>query len=312
MALSLDDYENACGFMDAGAKWTDKVARFALPILLWAGKNGMPITYTQLAEEIALRHNEPIIPRKQLYGKPAGKIGDALIGLSDEWGQSLPPVNAILVRQSTGLPGYGANPYIVRHLNERTKKRLTESDLKELANKAMHEVWDFAEWDKVARYFGIRKLESVSVLLSNKQDEEPIQLPKIQPQQGGYTESQQHKNLKKWAAENPKFFIEFGKFKIGRNEELLMSGDLLDAHLENNETKLAVEVKASNAPDGELFRGVFQCVKYRATLRAMQFAVGDLPNAQATLLITRKPPNEVSRLAKKLRVKILLAPKGAE
>ena len=87
MALKLDDYENACEFMDAGEKWVDKVARFALPILLWAGKNGKPITYTQLAEEIALRHREPIVPRKQLYGKPAGKIGDALIGLSDEWGK---------------------------------------------------------------------------------------------------------------------------------------------------------------------------------------------------------------------------------
>ena len=36
-----------------GEKWTDKMARDALPILLWAAQNNRTITYKQLAEELA-------------------------------------------------------------------------------------------------------------------------------------------------------------------------------------------------------------------------------------------------------------------
>lgn len=65
-------------------------------------------------------------------------------------------------------------------------------------------------------------------------------------------------------------------------------------------------------PASEIFRGIFQCVKYRATLRAMQLAAGEATNAQAVLLTTAKIPQEAVRLAKRVRVVILTAPVAAE
>lgn len=298
--------------LESGTEWTSQMARLSLPILLWVAKKGWKITYKQLAEELYARHGEEIKRRMTLYGRPAGKIGEVLIMMSEEWGEDVPPLNAIVVNAQTGLPGHGANYFIKRFLNRHAQRRLTDTNRNSLAEEVLESVRDYTEWDKVARYFGIGRLSPVSTLIEKKQDDDPIDLPPIQKQRGGYEESEKHKRLKRWAAQNPKYFSKFGKFAAGNNEYDLRSGDKLDAYLENRDTCLAIEVKASNAPDSEIFRGVFQCIKYRATLRATQLAEGEPTNAQAVLLTTRPVPTEVKRLAKRLRVIILTAPKEAE
>jgi hypothetical protein len=306
------DELDAREFLASGVEWTSHITRLALPILLWVAKKGRSITYKQLAEELHTRHGEEIKRRMTLYGRPAGKIGDALIRLSEEWDRDIPPLNAIVVNAQTHLPGHGANAYIKRFLNRHARRRLTDANRNALAAEAMDSVKDYTEWDAVAKHFGHKKLAPVQVLLETKQDDEPIQLPPLPRQNGCYGESDQHQALKQWVAKNPKFFAEYGQFKPGKNEQELRSGDYLDAYFENSETRLAVEVKASNAPDSEMFRGIFQCIKYRATLRATQLAEGEPPNAQAVLVTTRAVPSEAKRLAKRLRVKMLKAELSAE
>ena len=301
-------------YMDSGDDWTSRIARLTLPILIWVAKQGKTITYKQLASELESRHGEEIKRRMTLYGRPAGKIGYALIQLSDEWDEGVPPINALVVNAQSGLPGKGANDFIVKFLNRKARRRLTDSNRNALAEEAIQSVWDYPDWDRVAKDFGITKkqLLPVQALTTNKQDDEPITMPPIKPMRGGQGESDLHINLKRWAAQNPKHFARFGKFPKGQNEYLLRSGDSLDAYLENDDSCLAIEVKASNVPVSELFRGIFQCVKYRATLRAMQLAAGEPTNAQAVLLTTAKIPDEAARLANRVRVVILTAPRVAE
>lgn len=277
-------------YMDSGEDWTSRMAKLTLPILIWVAKQGKTITYKQLASELQSRHNEEIKRRMTLYGRPAGKIGHALIQLSDEWDEGVPPINGLVVNAQSGLPGKGANDFIVKFLNRQARRRLTVANRNALAEEAIQSVWDYPDWNQVAKYFGITKkqLLPVQALATNKQDDEPITMPPIKPMRGGQGESDQHKQLKRWAAQNPKHFARLGKFPKGQNEYLLRSGDSLDAYLENDDSCLAIEVKASNVPASEIFRGIFQCVKYRATLRAMQLAVGEATNAQAVLLTTRR------------------------
>jgi hypothetical protein len=302
----------ARSYLESGNNWTSQIAPLALPILLWVAKKGLTITYKQLALELRARHKEEIKHRMTVYGWPAGRIGHAINMLSDEWGQDIPPLNAIVVNAQTKLPGHGANSFIKRYLNQHAQRRLTDTNRDALAEEVLESVRDYPDWDRVASYFGINQLKPVSVLIDQKQDDEPIVFPPAAKQRGGYEESKEHKNLKLWAAQHPKFFSVLGKFNIGQNEYDLRSGDRLDAYLANNDTCLAIEVKASNAPESEIFRGIFQCIKYRATLRAMQLAEGEPTNAQAVLLVTRPVPTEAQRLAKRLRVTILAAPKEAE
>lgn len=310
----MNEEMTAREYMDSGDDWTSRIARLSLPILIWVAKQGKTITYKQLATEIESRHGEEIKRRMTLYGRPAGKIGYALIQLSDEWDEGVPPINALVVNAQSGLPGKGANDFIVKFLNRKARRRLSDSNRNALAEEVIQSVWDYPDWDQVAKEFGITKkqLAPVKELLSAKQDDDPIVMPPVKPVRGGQGESDQHINLKRWAAQNPKHFVRFGKFPKGQNEYLLRSGDSLDAYLENGDSCLAIEAKASNVPASEIFRGIFQCVKYRATLRAMQLAAGEATNAQAVLLTTAKIPDEAVRLAKRVRVVILTAPVAAE
>lgn len=308
MSRALD----ARAILSSGPEWTARIAPLALPILLWVARQGQRITYTQLAEELHARHGEEMKFRKTLYGRPVGAVGEALEKLAEEWGEEIPPANVIVVEAVSQLPRTGADAFITRYINHHARRRLTEFNRVALTEEVMQSAWDYPDWDRVARHFGHRMLEPVSVLLDAGRKDAPIALPPMTAPPCGQGESAQHRQLKRWAAAHPAFFARFGKFSKGRNEYLLRSGDSLDAYLDNRDTCLAIEVKASNAPESELFRGIFQCVKYRATLRAMQLAAGEPTNAHAALLITRKPSTEALRLAKRLRVELLVAPLEAE
>jgi hypothetical protein len=121
----------------------------------------------------------------------------------------------------------------------------------------------------------------------------------------GGPESVAHKRLKQWLAKNPVAVNSFGKFKEGEIEFCLASGDRLDVLFTNAKTRVAAEVKTSEASEDELQRGVYQCVKYRATLRAMQLAAAEPPNAQSVLVMYCRPTVIVRRLADRLSVTII-------
>ena len=50
-------------------------------------------------------------------------------------------------------------------------------------------------------------------------------------------------------------------------------------------SQIAVEVKPSTSPDSDVLRGLFQCVKYKATLDAEAAVMGEKPQAKAILVI---------------------------
>lgn len=290
----------ASDMLTSGSLWTDRIAPMALPILLWAATKSRRITYTQLADEIHRRTGEAIKPRKTLYGKPAGKIGHAIERLSAEWSEDIPPINAILVRSDKRhLPGSGANSFISRYLANTAEKTLTEANRDALAEEVIQSVFDYPDWDRVRRYFRLPVLEAVPCL--THPTEKPINLPPPKPAKGG-PEGHLHKLLKTWVASHSQCVSRFGAFPQGDTEVPLSSGDAIDVSFQNDETWLCAEIKDHRAKEGELVRGVFQCVKYRATMRAMQLARGGYTNAQA-ILVTQAPlPSKAQSLAKRLRV----------
>ena len=288
----------AVEYLEAGDAWADRVSRLAFPILLWVAQRCLTLTYKELAQALATEHGEEIKGRMTLYGHPPGKIGFALRRLSDEWGDEIPPLGAVVVNAATRLPGSGADLFLRRYLNQTARKRLTRGNRRECTLEVIEAIHDYPDWKKVAAHFGISKLTPVDGL---EVQEKPIRVPRITTSfRGG--EGDEHRHLKEWVKENPLAISRFGTFQVGRTEEPLASGDQLDVYFHNRELRLGVEVKAFNAPEAELFRGIFQCVKYRATLRAMQLAEGDIPNAQTVLIVQRPLVGDIRRLARRLRV----------
>ena len=185
-----------------------------------------------------------------------------------------------------------------------------EKDRRAYIEAAMKAVFDYGHrWDRVADALGAPALDAASGIIDKG---EPIELPKLSRTYG--VESQAHKALKAWIVDNPGWVSEYGEFKTkhGGNEHCISSGDRLDAYFDNGCLRLAVEVKASNASDDELMRGVYQCIKYRAVLRAEQQALRRVPNGDAVLDSTKAPGKNVRALMKRLLVGFVLAPPEAE
>jgi hypothetical protein len=88
--------------------WTGQTARLALPILIEIAKSGnrQTITYTQLQKVVA-RGGKPNMGTMTKYAFPLGRIATAMERLE------LPPLTAIVVKGSTGLPSSGIDGFSV-------------------------------------------------------------------------------------------------------------------------------------------------------------------------------------------------------
>ena len=114
--LSSDD--KPLEFYNKGKKWSDHIARYALPVLLGRAKAGKRVTYKELAHRIYELYGEPEPTSYRNYGHPPGKIGTTLEILETVWKSHIPPLNTIVVNQTTKLPGNGAYTFIGRDCKE--------------------------------------------------------------------------------------------------------------------------------------------------------------------------------------------------
>lgn len=259
-----------------GTTWTDQRARYAFPILLQLAKTGEKFTYGKLDKEIAQQNNVKITPVVAGYGKVLEIVGQALNELSQEWNEEIPPLTILIVNVDSGMPSPGVDGFLRRYVSKSIEDKLTPHNRTAMIERATEAVHNYARWDEVAAYFDL-------VIPGTISDADPIPLPKPGTPRGG--EGKDHLELKTYVANHPELFRSIGKFDLGSIEFRLDSGDEIDVLFQNDELALAVEVKTSTAPLGELTRGIFQCVKYRAVLRAM-FTIDSKPTHVKVILVT--------------------------
>ncbi len=278
-----------------GQRWSDITARRALPLLLRLAKSGQRSTYGDLNKAIAAHYNVPPLPMVMRYGSVLEKIGSVLNRLSEEWRQEIPPLNILIYNTDTGLPGEGVNDFLKRYIIQDTGEQVTGYNRAAMIDRATDAVYDYAGWDAVADYFGVTIPGSVA-------ESEQILLPEPQPIMGG--ESPAHRMLKEYVANHPELFRRYGQFDQGTVEAKLRSGDEVDVLFHNDDQILAVEVKTADAAPGEITRGLYQCVKYRAVLRAMCDVDGDLKNVRAVLITPQAVLDSHSAAADRLGVNV--------
>lgn len=289
----------------ARSPWRSEVVPLLPSILIQRAKEGRTITYGELSQELQEQFGLAPKARKTLYGPAVGAVGFALQELGKAWGERIPPLNLIVVHARTGLPGDGADE--VAHYFFQDRGRGMAKNREAYLKTATQAVFDYGrKWDRVAKALNAKHLEP----MAPKDAGIAIPLPPVR--RGSQPESKEHKALKAWVVAHPSWFKDFGKFKKGTNEHWLSSGDRIDAFFENGSQYLAVEVKPAHASDAELMRGVYQCVKYRAVLRAERIALRTPPLGDALLVCARLPSKEVNTLLKRLHVEFLLAPAEAE
>lgn len=259
-------------------------ARAALPLFVRQAEAGAPIFYSDLAEELGMPN-----PRNLNY--VLGSIGQSLELLSKTWKSKVPPIQCLVVNKNTGLPGEGIGGFLVKKedfasLPLRQKRAIVEAELQH--------VFSYARWREVLEALELEATTSDFTAFVRKAA-------------GGVSggESEQHKTLKMYVAQNPKVVGLGANSSKGTTEYPLPSGDCLDVSFGGNKVWVAAEVKSSISTEGDIVRGLFQCVKYRAVMEAVLLSKSRPQNARAVLVLGSKLPSSLIPLRNMLGVEVV-------
>ena len=282
-----------------GDTWTARTARFGLPILIEYARERRPITYGEWDAEIVRRGLGTHVLEVQ-YGHPAGTLGDACLEYAEEAEIAVPMINLMVINKGTRLPGKGANGYIREYCREFLDEeidpeRLSLRDKRAIIEQAQRAIFDFPHWADVLRAYGLPTTQARSSGATRPKRRRPNP-------NGWHTgpDSEAHKALKALIASTPSL-VGLTDEHQGKLEQLLYSGDRVDVYFRT--AALAVEVKATNASWDELHRGIFQCVKYQALLRAQQLNDRAIPNADCVLATGDPLPDDLRDIAARLSVR---------
>ena len=265
--------------------WGDKLyhkrARAALPLLVRQANAGEPITYESLARELGM-------PNPRNLNFPLGCIGTSLQDLTDRWQCAIPPIQALVINKDTGLPGSGIGGFLYHSKSD--FMRLPSQERRQLVKAAQFKIYAYQQWDKVLHALGLEPAPSNAKALTEK----------AKGFKGG-REGEAHRRLKTYVCAHPEL-IGFRHPCQATVERRLPSGDALDVSFESPRYWTAVEVKSAVSAEGDLERGLFQCVKYKAVMVAECAVQGKRKDVDALLVVEGKLPSDLMALANMLGI----------
>lgn len=225
-------------------------------------------------------------------GKVLGQVLIILNELSEEYGEKIPPLNALVQNKRTKLPEDGFD-FVVPGYSELS----SASKAGEVAklNLSAHEY----DWDWV--------LEALELEPAKIFTETDIKKLREKSYVGfGKGEGPEHKAIKEYIADHPESIGIKKKVVFKKTEYPLPSGDQLDVYFEfRNGNRMAVEVKPSTSPNEDITRGIFQCVKYQAVMDALRAVdYGNYENS-TLLVIGGKMSTSNMKLANDLGIKYI-------
>ena len=149
------------------------------------------------------------------------------------------------------------------------------------------DVYAFAEWDQVYE-------QAFGHPLPPAADPEGLDGDGIA--HGRHGEGPNHEELRLWVLNNPGAINPAYENFRAETEVVLDSADRVDVVFFGPNGTVALEVKSSDSNETDLRRGVFQCIKYRAVMEAMdirsEFTV-------AAILVTQEDlPGDLAALAR--------------
>ena len=223
-------------------------ASLALPILVRQAEMGQSIYYKNLGCELG--------GGNRIWGRPLGRIGDAMRILSHEFGHPVPQIQSLVIKVTTGLPGEGFDQY----LQNRGFGDLDRVAKRRVLREYWGNVFGYPYWDDVLQRCGLDPHTAARPTTRLIQ--------RARRPAGG--EGEDHRVLKDYVRKNASEVL---GLRPGRQWEVvtehrLPSGDRVDVLIRNRAQIWAVEVKPASSDEADIARGFFQCIKYRAVLAA--------------------------------------------
>lgn len=266
-----------------GDKLYQQRARVVLPMLVRQAWSGQPVRYEMLAAEAG-------IPNPRNLNYPLGCIGERLDALADEWDDEIPHIQSLVAGKATRLPGDGFDGFLRRQGYDWDEGDKTER--RAVIQEYWTKVYEYPYWADV--------LEELNL--------EPAPVPAADEIEAarrfGGGEGEEHRALKAFLCDNPHLVGLRPGSPAGKSEICLPSGDSVDVVFESARYIHAVEVKPANAPISDVTRGLFQCVKYRAVIRANLRHASDRRRVSAVLALGGTFPEKLTSLRNSLNVDV--------
>jgi len=251
-----------------GEKLYQKRARMALPILVRQAHAGEDMSYSGLAEELDM-------PNPRNLNFVLGSIGVTLLNLGEEWNSPIPAIQNLVINKATGIPSAGMGWLV----SKEELKNYSLTQKRDLAKLRLNDVYLYSRWPEVLDALNLKQIAVLAPLTPSNTV--------------GGGEGEEHQKLKLMVAENPVLVGLPKSAKRGEIEFPLPSGDKVDVLFRHKGLLIAVEIKSKISDDADLYRGLFQCVKYKAVLEKQLAVNGEPQNVRAILYIDREFPKSL-------------------
>lgn len=261
-------------------------ARAALPLLVRQAKAEQPIFYSDLASELGMPN-----PRNLNY--VLGAMGNALVELGNERDTKIPPVQCIVINKNTGMPGEGIGWFVP---DKEAFGRSSSRQKKLIVHQMLTEVFQFVRWDDVLAEFNLSPVKTVAPKPSTTS---------TSPRYGRAGESEEHRVLKEFVANNPHIVGLPARAGRGKLEYEFPSADVIDVLFIHICKWVGVEVKSRRSSIEDIVRGIYQCVKYHALIDAVQMAEQKRPHTRVVLLLEEQFPTDLLGLKNTLGVEVV-------
>jgi len=270
----------------SGDKLYQTRARKVLPILVRQAEAGTVIYYSTLADEIG-------IPNPRNLNYVLGSIGTTMENLSKAWKIKVPPIQCLVVNKNTGLPGEGVGWFLIK---KEDFSSLSKKKQRDIVNAELNHIFSYRQWQKVLSALSLKPIKTDF-------SEKIKKASSSGGRSGG--ESDEHKRLKEYVSKNPAAVGLPAFTKDGETEFKISSGDSIDVYFQNKKDWVGVEVKSLISKEADLTRGLFQCVKYKAVMEAMQLSLGIQQNANSILALEGELPPELVPLKNILGIEVV-------
>jgi hypothetical protein len=258
-------------------------ARKAFPILVRQAKAHRTITYEELAQELGMKN-----PRNLNY--VLGSIGQSINIMNITSGERIPSINCLVVNKSSGLPGDGIMPYILKEVDYR---KLSLFQKKELVKQLLYDVYYYQNWEYVLVQLGLEIYP---------QTDYGTYIERINSGYYSSGESDYHEKFKEYVYSHPSL-LKLSLLGLEREmEKGLPSGDKADVFFSKNGIWKIAEVKSKISDIADIYRGIFQCIKYQALFEAYQISLGMKINVEVYLVLEGQIPTKLIPLVTTLGI----------
>jgi len=260
-------------------RYREKALR-ALPVLVDCAQRRQTISYKELGEKI------------DVYCRNVGRV---LAHIRDDICQPrcLPLITAIVVTHATRLPGGSFLPEGTKHLTKK-QYRLRFQDLRD-------QVFAHENWDQLLAELGVKPVRKTAEDI----DQEGREYLDYEARRGGTGESPEHERLKQFVSSHPEV-VKLPATAKPSLEKQLLSGDRCDVVFHGDERAAVVEVKCRHR--GELVKGIYQAIKYRALVRAEEGQGDDYP--VDAFLVAYAIPDDIEEHAQHFGVRCIAVDEG--